>query len=458
MLDLLLTHAYFLAEDPHEQQLMRPFPPLGIQYLVAWIRRAEVASVDWWDATFAPGPEVFADVLARHDPRVVGFYGHTVTRPVAAGMVARCVAQGRRVIAGGPDPVQSLDAWFAMGVEVVVIGEGERTLQALMEHLRDNAWCWNGATLAGIEGIAFLEDGVVVRTAPRALIRPIDQLPWPDRRREDLDAYFQAWRARHGETAMSVSTSRGCPFHCSWCSKQVYGDTFRRRAVEDVIDEILSIRAEFAPDQIWFVDDMFTLNRTWVDRFCRRMVERSAVTPFYVIGRAETLDAELVASLRRAGCIRMFLSAESGADHVLDAMEKGTTVAEIVRAADLLHAGGIELGVFVMLGYPGEEKRDILATRDMLRRVRPEVTLLSVAHPMKGTRFYDEVAGRITGVKGGRLTFAMRHSGRLYEVAQRMIWADGRLREKLDRRELDRELLGLAARYPIWRSAFALLS
>lgn len=458
MLDLLLTHAYFLAQDPHEQELMRPFPPLGIQYLVAWIRRAEVASVDWWDTTFAPGPEVFPEVLARHDPRVVGFYGHTVTRPVAAGMIARCVAEGRRVIAGGPDPVQYLDEWFAMGVEVVVIGEGERTLQALMEHLRANAWAWDLTTLATIDGIAFLRDGAVVRTAPRALIRPIDQLPWPERRREDLDAYFQAWRARHGETAMSVSTSRGCPFHCSWCSKQVYGDTFRRRAVDDVIDEILAIRAEFAPDQIWFVDDMFTLNRTWVDRFCRRMVERGAVTPFYLIGRAETLDAELVANLRRAGCIRVFLSAESGADHVLEAMEKGTTVAEIVRAADLLHAGGIEIGVFVMLGYPGEEKRDILATRDLLRRVRPDVTLLSVAHPMKGTRFYDQVAGRITGVQGGRLTFAMRYSPRLYDAAQRMIWADGRLRDKLGRRELDLELLRLAARYPIWRSAFALLS
>jgi radical SAM superfamily enzyme YgiQ (UPF0313 family) len=456
MLDLLLTHAYFLAGDPHEAQIMRPFPPLGLQYLVAYLRREGWGSVDWWDATFHPGPDAFAAVLADADPHVVGFYGHTITRPVAKGMIARVVATGRRVIAGGPDPTQYLDAYFDMGVEVVVLGEGEATVAALLEHLRANRWAWDHATLANIDGIAFRVDGRVVRTTPRALVRRLDTLPWPHRERRDLASYFAAWRARHGETAMSLTTSRGCPYHCTWCSKQVYGDTFRRRDPDAVIDELLAVRARFAPDQVWFVDDMFTINRGWVHRFCDRMVARDAVTPFYLIGRPETLDAPMVDALRRAGCFRMYLSAESGAQHVLDAMRKETTLAEIHRGGDLLRGAGIEIGVFAMLGYPGEEKPDILATRDLLRRLDPAVTLLSVAHPMKGTAFYDAVADRITGESGGRLTFEMRYSPRLYDVAQRMIWADQGLRRAIRSGE-PREILRNAVRWPLYRAAFAAL-
>ena len=449
MTDLLLTHAYFLAGDPHEKTLMRPFPPLGIQYLVASLK--EDFDVDWWDATWHPGPEAFDDVLAQVDPRVVGFYGHTITRPVARGMVARC--EGRRVIAGGPDPVQYLDEYLDMGVEVVVVGEGEVTVHALMSHLRANHWRWDFTTLADVDGIAFRVEGKVVRTRPRALVRPLDSLPWPHRERRDLDAYFAAWRARHGQTAMSLVTSRGCPYHCTWCSKQVYGDTFRRRDVDAVIDELLHVKEHFGPDQIWFVDDMFTINRTWVHRFCGRMVERGAVTPFYMIGRAENLDAPMVEALRAAGCFRMYMSAESGAQHVLDAMRKETTLEDTYRGADLLRSVGIELGVFVMLGYPGERKADILATRDMIRRLDPAVTLLSVAHPMKGTAFHDAVADKITGQDGGRLTFEMAHSPRLYEVAQRMIWAEIGVRQASTGRELVRN----AIRWPLYRAAFAVV-
>lgn len=452
--ELLLTHGYFLAADPREQELMRPFPPLGLQYLVAYLRQHGFPTTEWWDPTFAASPAAFPLALGDYDPRVVGFYGHTVTRPALRRMVAEARAAERRVIAGGPDPVQALDTYFDMGVEVVVLGEGEETLLALMEHLRRHRWRWDYDELGTVAGIAFRVAGRVVRTAPRPLIRPLDRLPWPHRERADLDAYFRAWRARHGETALSLTTSRGCPYHCTWCSKQVYGDTFRRREVDAVVDEVLHLRRTFAPDQLWFVDDLFTLNRKWVHRFGARMVERGAVTPFYVIGRPETLDPETVTALRQAGCHRMYLSAESGAQHVLDAMRKESTVADIERGAALLHDAGIELGVFVMLGYPGEEKADILATRDLLRRIRPEVTLLSVAHPMKGTAFYDEVADRITGEEAGRLTFRMRHGRRVYAAAQRMIHAD----RDLARAWADRDLGGAvraAGRYALWRGVFA---
>ncbi len=462
-LDLLLSHAYFLAEDPHEQQLMRPFPPLGLQYLVAWLGREGFGAVDWFDTTFAPGIGALYDRIADADPRVVGLYGHTITRPNTLEVARRCVESGRRVVAGGPDPAQYTEEYLDGGVEVVVVGEGERTVQELMEHLKGNGWRWNKAALREVAGIRFRdEEGNLVRTAPRALIRPIDQLPWPHRDRRDLDAYFRAWRARHGETALSMNTSRGCPYHCAWCSKQVYGDTFRRREVTKVVDEVLHLREAWDPDQIWFVDDVFTINRKWVHRFCAEMVERRATLPFYLIARPETLDAPMLDALRAAGCYRIYISAESGAQHVLDAMKKESTVEDIVRAAALMKAAGIELGTFVMLGYPGEEKADIRATIRMLHTIDPDVTLLSVAHPMKGTPFYEEVADRIVRPpgweqkNGGRLAFRMRYPHGFYDLAQRHVRNETGLVRKIRRREFDRELVKLAVKYPLWKAAFEL--
>ena len=453
---LLLAHAYAIADDPREQELMRPFPPLGLQYLAAFLQGEHEVAI--WDPTFGSRAE-WSAVLDRERPDVVGFYGHTITRPFVKTMVAEAKGRGVRVVAGGPDPVQYLAEYLGMGVDAVVIGEGEHSFAELLREPD-----WSPERLATVNGVAFLRADRTVGKAPaRALIKKLDELPHPRRVRSDMDAYFAAWRARHGQTAMSLTTSRGCPYHCTWCSKQVYGDTFRRRDPDAVIDEMQSVMAQFAPDQLWFVDDMFTINRKWVHRFCTRVVERDARVPFYVIGRPETLDLPLVEAMREAGCYRMYVSAESGAQHVLDAMRKESTVEDIERGAGLLRQAGIELGVFTMLGYPGEEKADILATRDMLRRMLPEVTLLSVAHPMKGTAFHTLVEEKITGQSAGRLLFEMRHSAELYDVAQRMIWADQDLRRTLSSARLGSTtpasvvgVLRAMARYPYWRARFAL--
>ncbi|MEL6346415.1 MAG: radical SAM protein [Myxococcota bacterium] len=456
-LDLLLFHAYYLVNDPHEQEIMRPFPPLGLQYLVAWLKREGISAVDWMDATFQDGPDDFFERCMVDSPRVVGLYGHTVTRPIAEKMVARCRAEGRRVIAGGPDPAQYIDEYLDAGVEVIVIGEGERTLTALMQHLKANRWRWNYDALVDIPGIVFRHRGERVRTPPRPLIRPLDQIPWPERRRADLQHYFQVWQKRHGETAMSMVTSRGCPYHCSWCSKQVYGDTFRRRSTHDVIDELEAIRTTFDPDQIWFADDLFTINRGWVKRFCREMIRRRSTIPFYVIARPETLTPEVCTDLAAAGCYRVYVSAESGAQHILDAMRKNDRVEDILSAGVNLRCAGIELGVFVMIGYPGESREDLDATLTMLHTLQPEVTLLSVAHPMKGTTFYDEIVDRVLPTPAsdgsGRLRFEMDYPRPYYDVAQRMIWAETGLVRKLRRREYDLEMAALAVKAPLYRAA-----
>ena len=200
------------------------------------------------------------------------------------------------------------------------------------------------ADLGAVDGIAFRRDGAAVRTRSRALIKPIDQLPWPARERRDLDGYFRVWRERHGGPALSMVTSRGCPFHCSWCSKQVYGDTYRRRSVDDVIDELVDVKARYQPDQIWFADDLFTINRKWVHRFSDAMVSAAQSRPSTWWAGPRRSIPQCATRSKRAGCYRVYCSAESGAQHVLDAMHKDSKVTDILRAGRYLRAAGIELG------------------------------------------------------------------------------------------------------------------
>jgi len=227
-----------------------------------------------------------------------------------------------------------------------------------------------------------------------------------------------------------------------------------------VIQEVLWLREHYNPDQLWFVDDVFTINRRWVLDFCSEMVASGAVMPFYLIARPSSLDQPMLEALAAAGCFRIYLSAESGAQHVLDRMDKHTALEDIYNAARLMRAVGIELGVFVMLGYPGEELDDIRATSRMLRHLDPAVTLLSVAHPMKGTRFYDEVEHLIVHPpgweerNGGRQAFQMKYPHRFYEIAQRYIWTEAGLVRKIRNAEVDRELVKLALKYPVYRAAF----
>ena len=194
---------------------------------------------------------------------------------------------------------------------------------------------------------------------------------------------------------MNVATTRGCPYHCNWCAKPIYGQRYAVRSPESVADEIAALRASHAPDHLNIVDDIFGLQPGWVERFATALAERNAVTPFQCLTRADLLDQPTVAALRRAGCSSVWLGAESGSQKILDAMEKGTRVEEIREAALRLRAAGLQVGFFLQFGYPGETREDIEATRQLVRDSRPDDIGISVSYPLPGTPFHERVAARM---------------------------------------------------------------
>lgn len=419
-MDMLLTHGYFLSEDPHEWAIMRPYPPMGILCLSSHLK-GKGFEVELFDATFSD-PEAFLRVLDTRRPPVTGIYANLLTRRRVLEMVRACKRLETTVVLGGPDPANYPEEYLARGADVVVIGEGEETLEELLPALRQG----HRKGLGLIRGLVYRdEDGNVVRTPHRPHLPDLDAQPFPDRGAIDLRRYLQAWREHHGASCVSIITARGCAYRCGFCSHAVFGYSHRRRSPERVADELEWIIGEYAPDMVWYADDVFTISRRWLRDYAEILSSRGIRLPFETTSRVDRLDEEIVSTLARMGCYRLWLGAESGSRRVLDAMARGTDPERAREMIHLLRKYGIEAGVFIMLGYDGEEISDLEATVRFLKESNPSSFLTTLAYPIKGTPYYEQVADRVIALKewpegsDRDLTVAGRHSRRFYRFVNR---------------------------------------
>src|SRR5450756_686502 len=233
---------------------MKPYPPLGILYLSSYLK-TKGFEVGLFDATFS-SRQGFQELLTRVHPPVVGIYANMLTRRAVLRMMRDCREQGAIVVLGGPDPANYPEEYLSRGAHVIVIGEGEQTLEELLLHMRQH----DLDSMERIRGIAYhSEDGSVVRTEPRPYLPDLDALPFPDRTAIEVERYLSAWRGRHGTGSLSLITARGCSYHCAWCSHAVYGYTHRRRSPKNVADELEQILATHRPEAVWYADDVFTI-------------------------------------------------------------------------------------------------------------------------------------------------------------------------------------------------------
>lgn len=418
-MDLLLTHGYFLEDDAKERAIMKPYPPLGILYLSSHLR-SKGFDVEIYDSTFGSRRELIG-ILEKGPPSVLGIGANLMTRGAVLEIVAAAQRAGWTVIVGGPEPANYAREYLDAGARVVVEGEAEITLEELLPAL-------GTGDLGRVNGICFRRaDGAVIRTGARALVQDLDAQPWPDRERISIERYLDVWRRHHGKGSVSVITARGCPYHCRWCSHSTFGKTHRRRSVTSVVDEVEWILGRYGPEMLWMADDVFTIQHAWVLEYAAEMKRRGIAIPFECITRADRLSARVAGALAELGCFRVWIGSESGSQRVLDAMQRGVKVEQVREAVVLCRAHGIQVGMFLMWGYEGEQPADIEATVEHVKACLPDVFLTTVSYPIKGTPYYDEVASRLVGIGDwARSTdrdfkIAGRHSRRYYSFADQLL-------------------------------------
>ena len=395
--DVLIGQSYFLRFDPKLWAARQPYAPLGALYAAAAVR-AQGWEVALFDAMLAGSTDDWDAALDRHRPRVAVLFEDSFNylskmcllrmREAAVTMIAAARRRHVEVVVAGSDASDHPGLYLDAGAVAVVTGEGEVTLTAVLDTLTGRST----TPLAAVAGVAVRDaSGAVCRSAPRPFLRDLDELPRPAWDLVDLERYRRLWRRHHGYFSMNVVTTRGCPYGCNWCAKPVYGQRYTTRDAASVVDEIAWLQATFAPDHLWIADDIFGLRPGWIETFARLARERGVRVPFKCLLRADGVTPSIAEALASAGCRTVWIGAESGAQRVLDAMDKGIAVGDIERATRLLHGCGIEVGFFLQFGYPGEELADIEQTLRLVRRCRPDDIGVSVSYPLPGTRFFERV-------------------------------------------------------------------
>ena len=398
---ILIGQAYFLRFDPKLWDAQQPYPPLGSLYAAAAVRRAGFP-VAFFDAMLSRSEADWTRTLDRQRPSIAVLYEDNFNyltkmcllrmREAAMRMIDACSARGIPILVAGSDATDHPALYLARGARLVIAGEGEVTLVESLRAMLSG----NPDALAAVNGIALFDrEQRVIRTPARAPIRDLDTLPRPAWDLVDIESYRRIWQRRHGYFSMNIATTRGCPYHCNWCAKPIYGQRYSARTPEAVVDEVAWLRATFQPDHLWIADDIFGLKPGWIEQFADLVVERGAALPFKCLLRADGVTAPVARALRAAGCRTAWIGAESGAQRILDAMDKGTRVEQIADATTLLRAEGIDVGFFLQFGYPGEQRAQIEDTLAMVRACRPDDIGVSVSYPLPGTKFYERVRAQL---------------------------------------------------------------
>jgi anaerobic magnesium-protoporphyrin IX monomethyl ester cyclase len=397
---ILFTHSYFLQFDPKQWALQQPYPPLGTLYAAA-LMRDNGYYVSLFDTMFVTEPDEVTITIDKLSPQLFVVYDDgfnyltkmclTNMREAAFSMCKLAKERGCTVVVSSSDSTDRFEEYLAEGADFVIIGEAEQTLLELAEHLKTG-----DEDYSHIRGIAYTDNGKTIKNVSRPVLKELDTLPLPAWDLLNINPYRDAWMKSAGYFSLNIGTTRGCPFKCNWCAKPIYGNRYNSRSPQNVVREIKLLKDNFNVDHIWFCDDIFGLKPGWVQEFSELLKKEKLKISFKIQSRADLLtEPEIVAALADAGCENVWIGAESGSQKILDAMDKGITIQQIEQATHNMKAHGIKPSFFIQFGYPGEEKKDIALTINMINQLLPFEIGISVSYPLPGTVFYENVKAEL---------------------------------------------------------------
>lgn len=383
-----MAQSYFQAFDPKLQEAGQPVPPLG-SLIAAAVLRDRGFDVAFFDAMLASCEAECGALMDRVRPAALVIFEDNFNylskmclgrmRQAAARMIGMAREREIVVVVAGSDASDDPAFYLRAGASAVARGEGEITVAE---------WLETRSVVPGI--VTMQEDGSLNHAPARPPIRDVDSLPSPAWELIDIPRYRNAWMARHGFFSLPLATSRGCPFHCNWCAKPIWGQRYNAMSPLRAAREVVALKAKGAT-HVNVLDDIFGLRSEWLETFGEELRRLGSVLPFKCLSRADLLSDRTIRALASAGCEMVWIGAESGSQKVLDAMEKGTTVWMIREAAARLRTAGVRIGLFIQFGYPGETREDIAATIELIEDVLPDDIGVSVSYPLPGTRFHDRV-------------------------------------------------------------------
>jgi len=347
------------------------YPPLGLLYLVSAFKK------DNWNVSFINGqllkPEEYESRIQNIQEPFVGI-STIITEIEEAIRTARIIKESdpsKIIMAGGPG-ISVLDPLKEKNIDIIIKGEADE-LPSLLERLVFNSRL--GGTL------------IIDCKSPQQL----DAIPYPDREILPLEEYLEICKQLTGIAVTTMITSRGCPYNCAFCDKTNSGQKFRARSANNIVDEMELLIARYRQlNEIIICDDFFCCDRERVIDICEVIVKRNLKISWSAQTRVDSIDLEMLNKMKEAGCSELCFGAESGSNRILNYLRKGFDRSQIISAFEMCRQVGIRTGMCLIVGIPGETKKDIDATKELVLECRPYELGVSFLIPFPGTVIYEK--------------------------------------------------------------------
>ena len=403
MSHILFTHSYFYKMDSKQWQNKTPFLPLGTIY-AAGLLRSNKFDVSLFDVGLKDNPKEIIEILDTQKPKYLVIYDDgfnyltkmclTTMRNACFEMISYAKKHNCQVFISSSDATDNATMYLKKGADYIIYGEAELSLLELINTLNTQG------NIATIEGIIYYKNGKVHKNKPRKVLKNLDSFPLPAWDLIDIDAYKKVWESANKPFTLNLATTRGCPYHCNWCAKPIYGQRYNSHSPQRIVEMIAYLNNNYKVKRFWMCDDIFGLKPHWVQEFRDILKAKKLNIAYYIQSRADLLLKEdTIDALAESGLEEVWIGAESGSQKILDAMDKGITISQIEKCTKLLQSKGIKVALFIQYGYLGETKDDIDKTIAMIKKLKPYNIGVSVSYPLPGTPFFNKVKHQLKSKK-----------------------------------------------------------
>ncbi len=369
-------------------------PPLGIGYIASSLLE-DGHHVEIIDFNIREDKDITKIDYAAYD--FVGISTDTTKYYKALEIAEQAKKAGTLVMFGGPHASFMVDEILSTGYcDVVVINEGEITVKELCECIEKNRIKLNPTELAKVNGIAYLQNGGVVYTKPRAFIEDIDTIPLPARHIMNMHKYRELELQKRKIT--SIITSRGCPFDCKFCSTSRFtGLRWRTRSVDSILEETEELMDRYSFNAIAYMDDNFTLKPSRVIELSEKIIERKWDLYWWCFSRCDTIvkNEKMVEKMAESGCKYIFLGIENPDPDILDGLNKGISGDAAIKAVKILKKHGIDTLASYIIGSPEETEKNVKNTVKFAKKMNTGGVQFSILTPYPGTVLLEELKDKI---------------------------------------------------------------
>jgi radical SAM superfamily enzyme YgiQ (UPF0313 family) len=385
---LLLSPPYLDLYGSLQKAAGRYFP-LGIGYIAAYLRKYGNHEVKMYEPEAQRLSQADIErIITGYAPDVIGITCSTPNFSRAISLARMCKTNSSaKVVIGGvhasavPDFIMEN---YSDCIDCVIAGEGERTMLEFVHA------CGNSTPIDDISGLVYINNGRVMHTGKRSFIEDLDSIPNPARDLIPQNLFAPNMHNARYKNCMTILTSRGCPFNCSFCAARIVsGKRYRVHSAEYVLEEMEMLKKDYHARQLLITDDTFTLNHDRLEQICKGMIDKRLNLAWFCFSQVTTVNRQILQLMKKAGCYSIGFGIESSDETILKNMGKPINPEKAKETVWIANSLGLKTQAFYIIGSPGETRDQMRKTISFSREVNATLTFYNMLVPYPGTKEFE---------------------------------------------------------------------